>query len=372
MKSPAEAVVRDAVDADNEALVRLSVACPMEGDIGLAVDRAPDFFVLNRLEGERWRVGVVEGPQADPVGCIAVAQRTVYLDGRPATSMYVSDLKVHPDFRGGDIADALTRWARDVCIEMSGPDVLLFFTVLAGNRSVQRRMAGPRGLPGAEVVATFQTQSVSLLWHRRPSGAGVTVRPAQAADLEEMAELWARLAPMHQFAHTFTATSLAAWIDAAPALDLSSYSVARWSDGGLAGFMGAWDQSSFKRLRVTGYSRRLAAARAAFNVVAPFVGATRLPPPGAALHNLTAIHVCVPPEEPGVLRALVLDTYNRARGKGYSFLNVGLAEADPLMAGLRGLWPQRTDIWLCAAYPDGRSVAGALDGKAVHHEIALV
>ena len=48
--------VRDATTVDNDALVALAEACPMRGDITMCVDRAPDFFSLVRLEGERWRV----------------------------------------------------------------------------------------------------------------------------------------------------------------------------------------------------------------------------------------------------------------------------------------------------------------------------
>ena len=46
--------------ADNAALVALAAACPMRGDMTMCIDRAPDFFALARLEGERWRVGVAE------------------------------------------------------------------------------------------------------------------------------------------------------------------------------------------------------------------------------------------------------------------------------------------------------------------------
>ena len=53
-------VVRDATPADNADLIALSAACAMSGDIGLRIDRRPDFFALNRLEGQRWQVGVAE------------------------------------------------------------------------------------------------------------------------------------------------------------------------------------------------------------------------------------------------------------------------------------------------------------------------
>ncbi len=368
------ATARDATPDDNAALVALSVACPMEGDIGLAVDRAPDFFALNRLEGESWRVGVVDGPDGIPVGCIAVAERAVYLNGEPVQAMYVSDLKVRPDQRGGGVADALTTWARNACVEAGGPEVLTFLTILAGNRAMARRMPGPRGLPHLERVATFRTHTVPLLWRRRPPDAGVTVAAAGPADLEEMAALWARVAPGRQFAPVTDASSLAAWIEAAPSLDVSSYRLARRPGGELAGFLAPWDQSAFKRLRVTGYSRKLAAVRAGFNALTPVVGATRLPPAGGALRNLTAVDLCVPPDDPAVLRALVVDAYNAARGRGLSFLNVGLDVADPLAAAMKGLLAQTLDIWICVASvaEAGARSRPTFDGRPFHHEIALV
>ena len=363
---------RDATSGDNDALVALSVACPMEGDIGLAVDRAPDFFALNRLEGDQWRVGVVDGPDGCPIGCIAIAERTVHINGEPTPAMYVSDLKVHPAHRGQGVAESLIEWARTASIEISGEEILTFFTVLAGNRAMERHMAGPRGLSHVRRVATIRTHSVSLLWRRRRLRAGLSVQPAESSDLEEMADLWMRLAPAHQFSQIYSASSLMSWIEAAPELDLSNYLVARSADGRLAGFMGLWDQSSFKRLRVTGYSRRLAAVRAGFNSLAPVVGAPRLPPPGGALQNLTAIHICVPPAEPKVLRTLVIDAYNRWRRRGYSFLNLGLDVTNPLSGGLSGLFAQGTDIWLCVASLSGRIGAVDLEDRIVHHEIALV
>jgi len=344
----------------------------MEGDIGLAVDRAPDFFALNRLEGDAWRVGVVDGPDGRPVGCIAVAERVVFHHGAATPAMYVSDLKVHPDHRGGGVADALSVWARDICVAAHGIGVLAFLTILAGNQSMARRMDGPRGLPHIDRVATLRTHTIPLVWRRRPPAAGVEVRPAGPDDIGAMAALWARVAPGRQFAAVVDAASLAAWIDAAPGLAIADYRVAHRPDGELAGFLGVWDQSAIKRLRVTGYSRKLGAARRVFNAAAPLVGATRLPRPGGALRNLTAVQVCVPPEEPAVLRALVVGAYNENRRRGFSFLNIGLDLTDPLTAAIDGLLSQPTDVWVCVAGLEDEPAGPIADDRPVHHEIALV
>ena len=92
----------------------------MEGEIGLCISRRPDFFALNRLEGDRWRVGVLHGPDGTAAGCVAMAERDVDVHGWLVPAMYVSDFEAHPDHRGGPAADALCEYARDVCIATGG------------------------------------------------------------------------------------------------------------------------------------------------------------------------------------------------------------------------------------------------------------
>src|SRR2546430_15750639 len=96
----------------------LAAACPMRGELTLCVRREPDFFALNRLQGDRWDVGVVDAGRAGVIGCVAIAERVAYVNGVAAPTAYVSDLKVHPAFRGrrngtGRVADALTEYARE-------------------------------------------------------------------------------------------------------------------------------------------------------------------------------------------------------------------------------------------------------------------
>jgi len=369
---PATREAREATPDDNDALLNVAGACPMEGDIGLCVERRPDFFSLNRLEGDRWSVGVVDDAQGVPIGCVAVAQRTAYLHGRSTQTMYVSDLKVHPDHRGTGAADALTAYAREECQAAGGDEIPTFLTILAGNSSMERRLSGPRGLPNLHRFATIRSHSVSLLWRRRPSPTNGRVERGQIEDIEEMAELWQRVAPQRQFAAVHDATSLASWIEAAPGLDPSCYLLARDGRGKLVGFAGFWDQESFKQMKVTSYSTKLAAVRSVFNAAAPLVGAPRLPPAGGALRYLTAVHVCVPGSTPGVLRSILVHAYNDLRGQGYSFLTIGLDVRDPLAAALSGLLAQPTDIWACMATLGAPYRGPDITDRPLHHEIALV
>ena len=164
-RAPKHTGVRDATEADNTALVALAESCPMRGDITMCVDRAPDFFALVRLEGERWRVGIAEDA-GRVIGCVAASERHAYVNGAATRTAYVGDLKVHPAHRGGFAADALAEFAREACRGHGGDDMLTLATVLGGNRTVERRTDGRRGLPTLTRFATLDVHAIPLLWRR--------------------------------------------------------------------------------------------------------------------------------------------------------------------------------------------------------------
>jgi hypothetical protein len=367
-------VVREARPSDNDGLITLAGACPMVGDLSLRIDRRPDFFALNRLEGERWRLAVAEREGAI-VGCVAWSERRAFVNGREMRTGYAGDLKVHPSHRDTRVADALSLWAEAACGELP-PRAPSLITVLTGNRAMERRLSGVRGLPRFDKVGTIRTHSITILWKRgalgRRGSQSIRIERARWVDVAQMGELWNRVAKGRQLAPVMTGSSLGAWVRKAPGLDISSYRIARSASGELLGFFGVWNQQAFKQLTVLGYSRRMATARKAFNVVAPIVGAEQLPAPGSPLSCATLVHVCVPPTRPEVLHALLVDTHNELRHSGVSFMNMGLDVNDPLRDALRGLFAQPTDVNAYVLATRGGLPPEILDGRPLHYEIALV
>jgi ribosomal protein S18 acetylase RimI-like enzyme len=367
----APSVVRDATDADNAALVALTRSCPMRGDITMCVERAPDFFALARLEGHRWRVGVAARDE-EVIGCVAASERLAYVNGAVTRTAYVGDLKVHPAHRGGFAADGLEEFAREAVREYGGDDMLALLTVLGGNRSMERRAPGPRGLPTLTKFATLDVHAIPLLWPRPHTIDGIRVRAARSGDLEEMGAIWNRVAPARQLAPVLDAASLRTWIAGAPGLAIDDYLVAQRPDGRIAGFLALWDQYLIKQLRVLSYSGRLAAVRAALNALSPIARTPKLPAAGAVLPSLAIVHCCVPADAPDVLRALLLQGYAARRGAGHLFLTLALDRSDPLRAALRGLLSQPTTVGAYATTPAGRWTGAPLDARPLHFESALV
>lgn len=237
-------VVREARMSDNPGLVALAAACPMVGDLTLRIDRRPDFFALNKLEGEEWRVAVAERG-GSIVGCAAFSERRVFLNGREMRTGYAGDLKVHPDHRNTKIADALSLWAENACADLpfTAPAVI---TVLAGNRAMERRLAGPRGVPRFNRIGTIRSHSIPILWNRvglRRGSDSIRIGKAGWSDVSAMARLWSLVARERQLAPVMTPSSFSAWVSKAPGLDITSYRLARSASGELLGFLGVWDSN---------------------------------------------------------------------------------------------------------------------------------
>lgn len=368
--------VRHARPDDNDALVALAASCPMTGEIGLCVDRAPDFFALSRLEGDRWRVGVVDGPDRTPIACVGVGARMLYIDGEATPVAYIGDLKVHPDHRRHGIGIALARWAHTVAADLVGADGIKLFTVLAGNVALEQ---------GLEIFAvdqvpvrpagTIRSLSVPLVAPRRIDRDNLVVDHAVWADLPEMTRLWEQVASRRDFAPVHDEQSWRRWIQDAPGLRISDYLLARRRDDDtIVGFLGLWDQHSIKQMRVTEYSPSLRRLRPLFNAVTPLTGVARLPRPGRELRYRNVVHACVPPEDTATLRALALHANNWLRTQGYSIFTIGLDVNDPLLGALTGLFAQPTDVRVVAdrIVADPERSAIARGPGPLHFEISTV
>jgi len=367
--SPAPAVC-EAVPHDNAALVELTRACPMEGDIGICVDRSPDFFRLCALGNSGFRVGVIHGSDGALVGCATIAERRVWLRGRAVPLAWASDLKVHPWYRNTGAASLLIRWVGEQSQSIVGEAGPIVCTVLSGNQAMERLFPGGPGLLRIEPFARLRAYAIPV-FHRPLPEARFGVDVATPADHPALRELWDRYAPNRQLA-PFTPVGLGPLPPGTgERFTAPCHFVARDRSGRIQGWLGIWDERAVKQLRVTGYSVRLGAARTAINLLAPFIGAERLPGTGEILRSATVVDLCVPPESPEVLRALLFAANRAALGSGLAFLTLGLDARDPLGAALHGMHAQPTGFSVCASAASGRYEGLSLGERLLHFEPAL-
>ncbi len=362
--------IRPADARDEAALQSLARACTMEGKVAIRVHREPRFLSLDALLGDPWQVLIAEATDGGVLGCVAWAVRDAYVNGDLRATGYVGDLKVHPAARRSGIASGLALAVREELGRID-PKMPVLITALRGNRPASCFAERGRHRTLAVPCGTVRVHALPL-WARRTMRRvnGFVVHPAGPDDLPEMCALWTAIAPTRQFAVSRDAAEFRNLLAQAPGLDLASYLVARGPDGRIAASLAVWDQHQLKRTTIVRYGHGMGLFRLGFNLVAPVLGAARLPAPGGMLRSLHAFNVCA--QSADALRAILGEALRQNAGRGHAVLMVGLDVSDPLSTALQGLWAQPTDVQALVAMPGAAGCRRLLDGRPLHYETALV
>ena len=104
----------------------------------------------------------------------------------------------------------------------------------------------------------------------------------------------------------------------------------------IAACAGAWDQHAFRQILVTSYSPLLAAARPGYNLLAPLLGQSRLPPAGAFVRQAFLSPWGCRSSDAAAWSALVQVARTTAARRGLEYLALGGTTNDPGLQGLRG------------------------------------
>ena len=144
--------IRDATPEDSDKLIELTSLTPMEGVIGLRIDRKPDFFHLLHLS-ETFILLVAETDKGEIVGCFAATKKNMHIDGKCSHVYYLRDLKVNPDFKGSMVAYVLVKKMYKRLLK-DGADILCC-TMASGNDAVVPFFQGRAGIPLFSEIAKF-------------------------------------------------------------------------------------------------------------------------------------------------------------------------------------------------------------------------
>lgn len=144
-------LIREATEADNEALQQLNREAPMQGDITIRVERIPDFFAINRKIGP-FKTMVAE-THGRIVGVLTIARHPAVLEGKVQEIGVIRDIKIHPDFRGSTALYRLLYTFLQYALGQKWN--ILYATALKGNIKVISLMGGRAGLPSLVPAGHF-------------------------------------------------------------------------------------------------------------------------------------------------------------------------------------------------------------------------
>jgi ribosomal protein S18 acetylase RimI-like enzyme len=364
-------LIREARDSDAPRLRALLRLVTERSGVRWSIEPGEDPFVTLRAETDGWSAAVAEDAEGRIIGFVSVAIRSASIAGSERRSCYVTNLKVLRERRGRGVGDALCRHAIDLCRRSAGDDAPILLLMRVDNEQMRKRVSGPRGLPKLAELARIELHSIPARHSAHiPVPGGLQVSTATRDDLGEMAAFSDAVSRQRQFSPRFDATGLSRWIESASGLDVSDFMVAR-RDGRIVGWIGWWDESAVRVVRIAGFTR-LGAVRQAVQVTRAWLaGAPRPVGIDARIGCLRAVHARVPADRPDVLRSLITETA-RIRASDCSWLQVALDTRDPLAAALTGLRARQECFEARVTSPVGQYEPTAADDRPLCVDAALI
>jgi GNAT superfamily N-acetyltransferase len=298
-------IVREAGPEDEAGLAALAAASPDGGAVAFTPERhVPVRDVPRDHEISECFVAETDGVIAG-TGRLDVG--TCRFEGEDVRYALLNSLQVHPDYRRRGIAARLTDRRLRRATELAGDDVVAVAYVQAGNTASMgnaRRWATQIG--GRLVVTPVPV--------RRPPPrprAGLTVRPADGAELAEIATRIDACYADHDFARRWDETRLAGWLAASPFPDpVNHYLVVSDRSGRLLAGIGLHEEGRLSSLVIGRLPARLRAANAVLHVV----------PRDGRMRNLIADKAWFAPGQLEAARYLWEVTRWEWRGAGTSLL----------------------------------------------------
>jgi hypothetical protein len=342
----------------------------MSGEIGLSLEREPDFFAAAAVEGPRHRTIVFRDVASGRVvGAGSRSARLCWMNGRPGWLPYLGSLRMDRNSCG------LPRemiGGYDLCRDLREADEPPFCltSIVADNRPARRLLeAGLRGMPVYRPVAGMVTLVLPVRRRRICSSGRIEISRAGHSGMTDVEALLAGFGRRHQFHPVWTGAALRSL----PGLTPNDFLLA--TEGGhLVGCLAIWDQRRFRQSVVRTLAPRMARLRPLLNLAAPIAGWPRIPAVGHRVESAFLSHVAIAENSEHALPALVAAAAADARRRGLDCLLLGLAASGPLLPRVARVFrarAYRSVLYLVHWGNGGPAIAG-LDGRTPHVEVAVL
>jgi hypothetical protein len=360
-----------ATAADEPEVAALLRRVSFPGDVRLTFEREPSPIAAGAIEGDVHQLLVARDRITGALaGVGSRSERTLFVNGRPMTVGYLSQLRVDPSCRR---LRSLMAAGFAFCRQLHEAGAAAFYltSIVADNGAARRLLIGARRRPAPQLAAVDELRTFVLSTRRRlpPPVAGLRLEPGSPGRIAEVAACLDRNLRRFQLAPRWTAADLGGGRTSAPAIDDFVVAV---RDDRVVGCAAIWDQRRLRQVVVRLYSRRTALVRPVLNLVAPWLDLPALPPVGQVLALGYLSHVAVDDDRADVFAALVAAQCRRARARGLAQVAAGFVPRHPFHAVLTGLGGARTydsTLYVAAWDEDPRP---AFDGSVAQPEVALL
>lgn len=323
--------VRLGRQGDDAALAQMMSQVVMPGSTRISYCYEGSFF--NSLEAQGHDQRTLVGERSGTiVAAGAVTKRTIYLRGKPVEAGYLASLRIAPDARGASLLSRGYRLLKELQeTELQAP---FYLTSIMRDNDVALRLltSGRAGLPRYCLVGGYKT-AVIPVFRNYPRSKRFSFLNGDDAGIDPVFHCLEQYGSTKDFFTRFDRQELAQGTGMLQGMRLEDVIVA-YKGGVPVGVVALWDQSSFRRMVVSGYSGGLRLAGILDRIAGKFTGAPLLPVKGAPFAPRYLSCVAVKNNDPELFGALLVEAVRRMQSRKEKLLIAGFFEADRLCAVL--------------------------------------
>jgi len=310
---------RLATNEDNWKLIQLTASSSMAGDIGLRIDRNPDFFSLLKMRGDT-KVFVAEENDVI-IGCICVSRQLVYVGGEIFPLRYIGDFKVAEHYRNKGIGLQLCNEMADYV--MSQNSDLAFLNVSKGNTKPLSFFKNRPNVPDFDNIGIFKIYQI----------IGKKMKPQVCKYFIEEPLLNGEI--LYFFSRYYSNYQLGTVLTE-ETFNSTRIFIIREKEKIIAA-MALVDTMSVKQNVVTTLSWKM---RCLFNIINTYcsiTGLSKMPLLNEPVKMLYIKYLAVDSNNISLVKPLVNHARNIAFEKSYSYVSIGLHEKDTFNECFSGL-----------------------------------
>ena len=341
----------------------------MPGHISVSFRREPDYFAGCNVQAEDMQVfkcvdnkeGIIIG-----IGCRGISK--VYINGSLKKTGYLSDLRCHPDYRGGTLLSRAYGYLQEM--HKIEPVDLYYTMILDGNDTALSILTSARtGLPRYRDIGRFLTPAIHLDFPRPEIiFPGVEVVRAKPENMPELFQFINHCYSKKQFSPYYENKDIGtARLTGLKAEDF--YMVIRGNK--IIACAAAWDQTDVRQTHVEKYNTLLAVTRPFYNFIANFTPLKPLPAPGEKVPYFYLSFVAIENNDIDIFRLLLRHVYRDRRTGPWNYFIIGLHERDPLSVVLDEY--RKIDAagnLFVVHYPEDEDKFNMLDDRVPYVEVA--
>jgi hypothetical protein len=318
--------IRLATPADNAALLALAGTLALPGVVRIGVDRAPDFFALDRMVGGTPHAMVVEA-DGRVVGFVDVCGIEARVGDLTVPAAQMSLAGMDRAYRAKGLFQPMLQ---DLEERLRAQDFRLAWGVTNAHNARAREFVAiwPHGCFVGEPIDLHVL--LGDPWPRRAPRAAI--RAATDDDLPRIDAL----VHAHRAAYDVAPVLPGGSVAGLAGLRASDFLVACAGDRRIVACLALWDQHEWRRTPVVGYGAVMRVLRGFASGAFKLGGRAPLPEVG---DSFRFCHVAFPAAEPGAERVfadLLHAAAHALRERGLHFLALGLPKSDPLTPAVAG------------------------------------